>query len=95
MEDYAFGTSYSLGGYKAHINTDSWLWYGANALTYHDPDGTHLDCQTHPCFNISIVPPIGATGSAKSTNEATKGSKKSSEGSGAWKSTSDYAPAIR
>jgi hypothetical protein len=95
MEDYAFGTSYSLGGYKAHINTDPWLWYGANALTYHDPDGTHLDCQTHPCFNISIVPPIGATGSAKSTNETTKGSKKSSEGSGGWKSTSDYAPAIR
>jgi hypothetical protein len=94
-EDYNFPATYGLGGYKAHINTDPWLWYGVNALTYHDPDGTHLDCLTHPCFNINIVPPTGATGSAKSTNEGTKSSKKSTTGGAGWRSTTDYAPAIR
>lgn len=81
---------------KAHINTDPWLWYGINALNYADPvNSTNLDCLTHPCFNITVVPSIGATGSAKSTNEATKASKKTDSGGGTWKSTSDYAPAIR
>jgi hypothetical protein len=84
----------ALGGYKAHINTDPWLWYGMNALGYLDPvNATNLNCMTHPCFNINIVPPVGATGSAKSTNEATKGSKKSD--SSGWGSTTDYAPAVR
>lgn len=107
-ETYSFGSiglsNIPYSG-KAHINTDPWLWYGLSALGYADPgfnvdgttDGTVNadDCIHHPCFNINVVPDIGATGSAKSTNEATKASKKSSEGSGTWKSTSDYAPAIR
>lgn len=81
---------------KAHINTDPWLWYGINALNYADPvNSTNLDCLTHPCFNITVVPSIGATGSAKSTNESTKASKKTDSGGGTWKSTRDYAPAIR
>ncbi|AFV96598.1 MULTISPECIES: hypothetical protein [unclassified Sulfuricurvum] len=104
-EDYTDSDGMALGGYKAHINTDPWLWYGINALGYADPgmnvngtvDGTvnSDDCINHPCFNITIVPSIGATGSAKSTNEGTKASKKSDSGGGTWKSTSDYAPAIR
>lgn len=99
METYQFSAiplaNIPYGG-KAHINTDPWLWYGINALNYADPvNSTNLDCLTHPCFNITVVPSIGATGSAKSTNEATKASKKTDSGGGTWKSTSDYAPAIR
>jgi len=104
-EDYTDSDGMALGGYKAHINTDPWLWHGLNALGYADPgmnvngtvDGTvnSDDCINHPCFNITVVPSIGATGSAKSTNEGTKASKKSDSGGGTWKSTSDYAPAIR
>jgi hypothetical protein len=94
METYNFAAR-PLGGYKAHINTDPWLWYGVNALTYHDPDGTHLDCLTHPCFNINVVPSIGATGSAKSNLQDAKANKRSTGGAGTWHSTTDYAPAIR
>jgi uncharacterized repeat protein (TIGR01451 family) len=96
VETYNFGIL-AIGGYKAHIDTDPWLWYGLNALGYADPvtGNTETDCNTHPCFNISVVPAIGATGSAKSTNEATKSSKKTDTGGGTWNSTSDYAPAIR
>lgn len=101
METYQFSAiplaDIPYGG-KAHINTDPWLWYGINALNYADPvNSSNLDCLTHPCFNITVVPSIGATGSAKSTNEATKASKKSDSevGASGWKSTSDYAPAIR
>lgn len=101
METYTFGAGYALGGYKAHILTKPWLWYGTTALPYLDPNGPaqagadNLDCLTHPCFNINVAPDVGATGSAKSTNTATKASKRSTEGGGAWKSTKDYAPAIR
>lgn len=101
VETYSFTSGLALGGYKAHILTAPWLWYGVNASPYLDPNGPaqagadNLDCLTHPCFNINIVPPAGATGSAKSTNEGTKGSKKTNTGGGAWHSTSDYAPAIR
>lgn len=101
METYQFSAiplaDIPYGG-KAHINTDPWLWYGINALNYGDPvNSSNLDCLTHPCFNITVVPSIGATGSAKSTNESTKASKKSDSevGASGWKSTSDYAPAIR
>lgn len=101
VETYSFTGGLALGGYKAHILTAPWLWYGVNASPYLDPNGPaqagidNLDCLTHPCFNINVVPPAGATGSAKSTNEGTKGSKKTNTGGGAWHSTSDYAPAIR
>ncbi len=91
--------SYNFGGQatlpfsaKAHINTESWLWYGQTALGYEDPTGTN-SCLTHPCFNINIVPPIGASGSAKdSTTSATKTSKQTTKPTGL---IYDYAPAIR
>jgi hypothetical protein len=84
-------------GYKAHILTMPWLWYGVNALPYIDPATGNLEsaCLTHPCFNINIVPPIGATGSAKTETENSKSNKTSTSGGGAWHSTTDYAPAIR
>lgn len=95
VETYNFG-HLGIGGYKAHINTDPWLWYGVNALDYVDPatGNTETDCFTHPCFNITVVPVSGATGSAKEESEETKESKKSDQGTG-WKSTTDYAPAVR
>ncbi|MDQ1299252.1 MAG: hypothetical protein QG558_1791, partial [Campylobacterota bacterium] len=95
VETYSETTGWLLNGYKAHIDTAPWLWYGINALNYVDPatGDTEGACLTHPCFNINIAPAVGATGSAKSTNEATKASKKSD--SSGWRSTTDYAPAVR
>lgn len=86
---------------KAHVDTAPWLWYAPNALTYSDPSAANpanfatsdAACLTHPCFNVTVMPAFGATGSAKSTNEGTKSSK-SSGGTG-WRSTSDYSPAAR
>ncbi len=96
MEDYNFNAIATIPfGAKAHIDTDSWLWYGVAALPYADPSAGNLDCQTHPCFNINIVPPIGATGSAKTETENSKSNKTSTSGGGGWHSTTDYAPAIR
>jgi hypothetical protein len=95
VETYMFNKTAPIYGGKAHIDTAPWLWYGINALDYADPSNANLNCQTHPCFNINVVPSVGATGSAKSTNKDTKDSKKSDTGGGTWKSTSDYAPAIR
>jgi hypothetical protein len=84
-----------IGGYKAHVETDPWLWYGPNALGYVDPatGNTAADCLHHPCFNITVVPAVGASGSARSGSEDVKQRKKSDQGS-EWRSTSDYAPAI-
>lgn len=94
VETYLFGNSYALGGYQAHILTAPWLWYGLTALAYLDPaNPANLNCLKHPCFNINVVPEVGATGSAKNTNEGTKASKSSS--SNGWRSINDYAPAIR
>jgi len=101
IEAYNFGAQIPPYSAKAHIDTESWLWYGVSALPYLDPNGPaqagadNLECLTHPCFNINVVPAVGATGSAKSTNEGAKGSKKTDTGGGGWHSTSDYAPAIR
>ncbi len=94
VEGYNFNAM-NIGGYQAHITTDSWLWYGVNASAYADPSAGNTNCLTHPCFNINVVPPIGATGSAKTEGEATKTNKSSTTGGAGWKSTSDYAPAIR
>lgn len=95
MEAYSFGAGYALGGYNAHIRTAPWLLYGSTALPYRDPaNPANLDCLTHPCFNVNMIPSIGASGSAKSTNRTTKESKKSTVETGGWKSTNDYAPAI-
>jgi hypothetical protein len=98
METYNFGAVADANipySRKAHIDTAPWLWYGTNAQDYLDPSNANLDCRTHPCFNINVVPSVGATGSAKTSNKETKGSKKTDSGGGTWKSTSDYAPAIR
>ncbi|MCK9371771.1 MAG: putative Ig domain-containing protein [Sulfuricurvum sp.] len=95
IETYNF-THYAIGGYKAHMSTSPWLWYGVNASPYVDPTGNQ-NCLTHPCFNISVSPVVGTSGSAKSGLESTKSSKSSTQSgsNGSWKSTSDYAPAIR
>ena len=95
IENYNFAAAGAIPfSAKAHIDTDPWLWYAPNTSGYIDPSNANVDCLTHPCFNINVVPAVGATGSAKSTNESTKESKASTKG-GTWKSTSDYAPAIR
>lgn len=95
IEEYRFGSGMAMGGYKAHILTAPWLWSGVKASPYSAPSAANLDCLTHPCFNINVVPAVGVTGSAKSTNEGSKNSKASTSGGGAWRSTTDYAPAIR
>jgi len=95
IETYNFNAQTPPYSAKAHIDTDPWLWYGEKALGYADPSAGNLDCQTHPCFNINIVPPIGATGSAKTETENSKNNKTSTSGGGTWHSTTDYAPAIR
>ncbi len=102
VETFSFPAIAPTYNGKAHVDTAPWLWHGPNALTYSDPSvanpanaaGNDAACLTHPCFNVTVMPAIGATGSAKSTNEDNKGSKSSTRGNG-WHSTSDYAPAIR
>lgn len=94
IEDYNVAAGMAIGGYKAHIGTDSWLWYGVNALPYANPSAVNSECSTHPCFNINVVPTIGATGSAKTSNEGERTSR-SSTMSGGWRSTSDYAPSVQ
>lgn len=106
MEDYSFGNTYAIGGYKAHINTDPWLWYGKNALPYADPgknvDGTADtlvdadDCLHHPCFNINVVPAVGRGGSATGTDLRTdKANKGTTEKATSGSVTYDYTPATR
>ncbi len=91
MESYQFTAEIPPYSAKAHIAVSPWLWYGPAALTYTTP-GT--DCSTHPCFNINVVPSVGATGSSKDQGVGSKTNKSTSGGTG-WKSTRDYAPAIR
>ena len=33
VETYSETTGWPLNGYKAHINTDPWLWYGSKCIT--------------------------------------------------------------
>jgi hypothetical protein len=102
VEDFNFAAIVPTYNGKAHVDTAPWLWYAPNALPYSDPAvtnpanaaGNDAACLTHPCFNVTVMPAIGATGSAKSTNTDTKASKASTRGTG-WHSTTDYAPAIR
>lgn len=96
MEIYNFGAvgagniPYSR---KAHIETAPWLWYGVNALDYLDPSNANLDCQTHPCFNLNVVPNIGRAGSATGTElSPDKANKGTSTGTGV---IYDYTPATR
>jgi len=91
IETYQFAGETPPYSAKAHIAVSPWLWYGPAALTYTTP-GT--DCSTHPCFNINVVPSVGATGSSKDQGVGSKSNKSTSGGTG-WKSTRDYAPAIR
>lgn len=94
IETYGFAAENPVYTAKAHINTDPWLWYGDNAQPYSDPSALNLDCLTHPCFKINVVPTMIRSGSAKTSNEGTKNSKTTGGGAG-WHSTTDYAPAIR
>lgn len=89
---------------KAHVDTAPWLWYAPNALTYSDPSaanpanaaGNDAACLTHPCFNVTVMPAIGATGSAHQDSTNQKASKTSTSGAGGgWRSINDYAPAVR
>lgn len=95
METYSF-TKIGSGNIpysgKAHINTDPWLWYGVNALDYIDPSSTNLNCQTHPCFNINIVPDIGRAGSA---TEVELRSNKINKATSKTRVHYDYTPATR
>lgn len=100
IETFAFPTFTVRQGYRGHIDTEGWLWYGGvNALPYADPNGPaqagadNLNCLTHPCFGISLGRIIGNTGSAKTESEAHKANKKTT--STGWSTTSEYAPAVR
>jgi hypothetical protein len=96
METYNFGAVGAANipySRKAHIDTAPWLWYGTNALDYLDPSAGNLNCQTHPCFNINVVPNIGTAASATSTDQRDKKENKAtSRGTGV---TYDYTPATR
>lgn len=96
METYNFGAVGAANipySRKAHIDTAPWLWYGLNALDYLDPSAANLDCQTHPCFNINVVPNIGTAGSATNTEmRDEKANKGTSRGTGV---QYDYTPATR
>lgn len=92
IESYVFGAETSPYSAKAHINTDSWLWYGVNASTYADPSAGNTNCLTHPCFNINVVPAVGKGGSATSTELRTDKVNKGTSGTGV---TYDYTPATR
>ncbi len=93
IETYTF-PQYAIGSYKAHVDVDPWLWYGTNAAAYSDPSAGNTNCLTHPCFNINVVPAVGASGSAKEGASSNKANK-STTNTGNWHSTSDYAPAVR
>ena len=89
---YSFD-SMDLGGYKAHIDTDAWLWYGVNSSTYSDPSQLlpqNIDCLTHPCFNITVVPAVGTSRSSKIGLEGHKDSKSTKKGGLIY----DYSPAL-
>lgn len=96
METYNFGAVGAANipySRKAHIDTAPWLWYGQNALDYLDPSAANLNCFTHPCFNINVVPDIGRAGSATSTEmQGEKANKGTSSGTGV---QYDYTPATR
>lgn len=78
---------------KAHVDTTPWLWYGVNVLDYLDPSLANLNCQTHPCFNITVSPAVGRAGSA--TTEELK-SDKSNKGTDTEDTIIyDYSPSTR
>ncbi|MDO9304494.1 MAG: hypothetical protein Q7T77_04150 [Sulfuricurvum sp.] len=97
IETYKFNAFTVRQGYKAHIDTEGWLWNGIAADIYKDPVNPVTavdDCDNHPCFNITFGRIIGNTGSAKTESENAKANKNSSSGTG-WHSTSEYAPSVR
>ncbi|MFH0708707.1 MAG: putative Ig domain-containing protein [Pseudomonadota bacterium] len=96
IETYKFNPFTVRQGYKAHIDTEGWLWNSIAANVYKDPVypvTAANDCDNHPCFNITFGRIIGNTGSAKTESENAKANKKSS--SVGWSTTNEYAPAIR
>lgn len=97
IETYKFNAFTVRQGYKAHIDTEGWLWNGIAADIYKDPVNPVTavdDCDNHPCFNITFGRIIGNTGSAKTESENAKANKNLSSGTG-WHSTSEYAPSVR
>lgn len=95
VESYNFthvGTANIPYTRKAHVDTDPWLWYGANALDYTDPSGTNLDCLTHPCFNVNVVPAVGSVGSATGSTLQPDKANKTTKTTGV---IYDYTPATR
>jgi uncharacterized repeat protein (TIGR02543 family) len=106
VETYNFAGQTPPYNARAHFNIQPWSWYRPDGKVFANPGFTDPlgmvadttvtdeDCYNHPCARINVVPVMGASGSAKSGNESTKHSKGSTS-TGAWKSSSDYAPAIR
>ena len=106
VETYNFAGQTPPYNVRAHFNIEPWSWYRPDGKVFAnpgfiDPYGmvadttvTDEDCYNHPCARINVVPVTGASGSAKLGNESAKHSKGSSS-TGAWRSSSDYAPAIR
>ncbi len=95
VETYNFPAFTIRQGYRAHVDTEGWLWYGVGMNEYSDPSNPgNVDCTMHPCFDISFGRIIGNTGSAKTESETQKANKNTTSGTG-WNTTSEYAPAIR
>jgi hypothetical protein len=106
VETYNFTGQTPPYNARAHFNIQPWSWFRPDGKVFAnpgfiDPYGmvadttvTDEDCYNHPCARINVVPVTGASGSAKLGNESAKHSKGSTS-TGAWKSSSDYAPAIR
>lgn len=94
-ETYGFGSIAPTYSGVAHIDTDPWLWYGPNALPYVDPANPpgNVNCLTHPCFNINVVPAIQRAGSATTGDlKSDKENKATSSDTGV---IYDYSPSIR
>ncbi|MBD3806962.1 hypothetical protein, partial [Sulfuricurvum sp.] len=93
VESYNFPAFAIQQGYRAHIDTEGWLWYGLGMNEYSDPSNPgNVDCTTHPCFNITVVPAVGRAGS--STSDDLRGDKANKSTSAPTGVTYDYSPAL-
>jgi hypothetical protein len=81
---------------RAHVDTEGWLWYGTGLGVYTDPvaGNTVVNCLNHPCFMIDVLPVMGLAGSAEANADKSNKTSNSTNETG-WRSTSEYAPAIR
>jgi hypothetical protein len=106
VEEYPLGGNTPPYNVRGHFNIEPWSWYRPDGKVFADPGFTDPhgmvpdttvndeDCYNHPCIRVVVLPAMGSSGSAKSGNESTKASK-STTSTSTWKSSSDYAPAIR